>query len=280
MRASQSHIPRHERTFAGTRRRAGSVFAAALVLGAMAATAHASPVSLLVYKLGVDASGSNAIDSLGAGVDAYSGWADSGGFNLGNATAQSLANDTLDYKNSWVDSATNWATVTSVTVGMYQNGAEQAYMTFSAGTDKLDFYAAANLTGTSYTDLSAAGFSGNIFSAAGDQAFKRLWFVENNYGGCRADAGWFVVLDTDNLGFCHWERGNKSADGRAFLFADDNTSQNWNSDDIGKADVFAVTVTYNPPVNIQPIGVPEPASGAMIAGAVLGLAFLRRRRPL
>lgn len=36
-----------------------------------------------------------------------------------------------------------------------------------------------------------------------DGNLQRRFFVQNNYGGCQNDAGWFLVVEKDS---CDWER--------------------------------------------------------------------------
>lgn len=228
-------------------------------------TAQATPATLLLYKLGANAAGSGSIDSLGNG-DLYDAWAATGGFNEGNAAATSLSNSTLDYKNSWADSAANWNHVTNIDVGMYQNGVEVSHMDFSAGTGKTTFFAISNLLSSSYTDLSTP-FTGNYFSAAGDPSIGRRWYVNQQWGGCPADSGWWVVEDTDATHPCSWETARVNTAGRTFEFANSTTQQNWASGAVSSADVFAISVA-----------VPEPASIGLFAAGLAGLGFAVRRR--
>lgn len=227
----------------------------------------ASAGQFVVYKLGVDATGANAVS------DSYLSWVNAGGFNEGNANAISLTNTTLDYKDSFVDSAANWATVTSVNVGFYQSGREVASLDFNPDTSDATFYSAQDLTGSSWGDLSSA-FTGNFFSETGDPNYNRRWFVEHNYGGCGNDSGWAVVLDATSNTPCGWESGNIDAAQRAFLFANSTGYVNWNgtTGPVGKADVFAITVTT------ASSSTPEPSTFALLGSALVGLGVTIRKR--
>lgn len=242
-------------------RRISQFLATAALVAGFAGAAEAN--NFVVYKLGIDAIGANTV--IGG---AYNGWANNGSFNAGNGTAMSLSNTTLDFKDAWVDSPANWATVTSVHVAFLSGGVEKASMDFSPGPDKLSFFSASNLTGTTYTDLGS--FSGNFFSQNGDPGNGRRWFVNQNYGGCGADTGWIVVEDALSGKPCGWEQSNQNAtSNREFLYTLNNARDNWNNT-VGQADVFAITVTDN--------AVPEPASMALLAAGVAGMTAARRRR--
>ena len=235
------------------------------VLGvALVGIPAAQGATFVVFKLGSVASGGNAISG-----DEYTFWSNNGGFNEGNGVAASLSNNTLDYKDSFVDSALNWNTVTSVHVGMYLAGVEQASIDFSPSTSKLTFYDPANILGTTYTDLVASFPGGNFFSEPGDGTYNRRWFVNENYGGCGSDTGWFVVEDATSSKPCGWETSRQSAAGRGFLYSTGGVQQNWNTTNVGIADVFAVSVTTS---------VPEPASIGFVSAALAGLAVVLRRR--
>jgi hypothetical protein len=240
------------------------LFAACLALG-WVQLAHAVPTTILAMKL------SDSTPST-SDLDAFLGWRDAGGFNEGNAAAQLLIDNGLDYKNSIVD--TDWASVLSVRVAMYRNGLEQKFIQFSPGTSKINFFTAANVTASSYTDL---GDGGNFFSIAGDSGIDRHWFINNNYGGCGNDVGQWVVLDRRTTSYvCGWEENRDhlvgSAD-RGFLYAPGTQEANWNNANVGIADVHAVFVT----IDIAQV-IPEPETHALLAAGLGLLGFVARRR--
>jgi hypothetical protein len=256
------------------RRYAGMLFWTAALLGSSAAQAG----QMVVYELGADATGANALP------DVVGGWTAAGSFG----SSASLTTDNADFRSSWVDNNTNWASVTNIDVGMYNaNGNEVAHLDFAgpntiqgAGVTLANFFSPGDLVSSNYTDI--LPFGGNFFDEGADSL--RHWFVNQNYGGCPSDTGW-IVVDVGGGEGCGWETSqqalNSSGSGRVFLYAMGNTRQNWNNNGIlaptgvGSADVFAITVT-----SALISSSPEPSTLLTLAGGlgVLGCMYLRRRR--
>lgn len=249
--------------------RAFTTAAAAAMVSASALTAPtgagAAVVERLVLKIGDEGLG-------GTRVDPYLDWIDAvGTINGAVAGATDLADATVDYRDGWID--TNWGDALSVRVGFYIDGVEQAWASFDpAGTTKTSFFQNAAVTGSSWSDFTSA--SHNFFSIAGDPQYDRHWFVNSTYGGCGNDSGHFVVLDGAAI-TCSWGTDHDAAgvDNRLLLFSAAGTLQNYTSGNIGYADVFAVTVTWDDGTTV-----PLPAPAALLLGGLGALGIARRRR--
>ena len=259
-------------------------FPAAAALAALLSlsAAEAATVSRVVLKA------NDTTAQIGTRVDPYLDWINNTGVNEGVAGADSLVNNGIDLKDSWVDS--NWGLVSSVRVSMYAQGNEVAYLEFAAaGTTKTNFFDLANLTASTWgttgfpgQDLVNPFFSGQFFSIAGSIGNDRHWYVNNNWGGCGIDRGWFVVLDdTASPGYvCSWENIGVTRTGsndRGFMYSmragASPDHQNFNNPGIGIADLFAVTVTYDD-ANVVPL----PGAGGLLLTVMGGMAVLRRRK--
>ena len=110
--------------------RIGLAVAAALCL---VGSAHAATVNRVVLK----ASDTTAQSGTTV-VDPYEDWAATVGVNEGVTGADAIANNGIDFKDSWVDS--NWGLVDSVRVSMHADVqgqlSEVAYFEFDAHTRK------------------------------------------------------------------------------------------------------------------------------------------------
>jgi hypothetical protein len=110
-----------------------------------------------------------------------------------------------------------------------------------ATTNSTSWFTNARLTASSYVDLPAGPF--NYYAIAGDAANGRRWFINRNYGGCPADAGWLIVDSAADP--CSWET-NVNAPAMRILYAPGVSFTIWqtavDNNQIGFADVFAVFV--------------------------------------
>ena len=64
-------------------------------------------------------------------------------------------------------------------------------------SSKTDWFSQERLAFSPYADLKTS--STNFFSIEGD--VTRYWFINKNYGGCSADAGWLVFYSHNLLSF-------------------------------------------------------------------------------
>ena len=95
-------------------------------------------------------------------------------------------------------------------------------MEFDAkGASFLDWFRSDRLLQPHYTDIEDE--SHNHFSIEGDAYAGRYFIINKNYGGCKQDAGW-VMLVTE--GPCDWEKKTLK-----ILYSEDETFVNWH---IGK----------------------------------------------
>ena len=111
-----------------------------------------------------------------------------------------------------------------------------AFLRFNgAGTDRSNWFRAATLLASTWTDIAAAGQ--NFFQIQGAGNYGRHWFVNRNYGGCPADTGWLVVNGASER-TCDWSTRLPAV---SIMYARGTTTQNWNDyPNIGIADVMAV----------------------------------------
>ena len=180
----------------------------------------------LVYKLSKDAD-----------LNVVGLWTGDDNLHESETDYLDLTVDSAHYRNrlvnlSWSDES---LLATEVRVALYTAGSEVRSLTFSATeTNKNNWYAEANVTTSSWTDMKSQGK--NYFSIPGDSGNGRHWFISRNYGGCGADAGWLIVDRAPHP--CGWESSKNPA--ISILYATTPTYQNWNSGNIAEADVFAV----------------------------------------
>jgi hypothetical protein len=65
--------------------------------------------------------------------------------------------------------------------------------------------------------------------------------VNQNYGGCGVDTGWFVVSTTGGTKVCPWEQ--LAGSGTRILYANGTTAANWSTAAaVGAADTMMVLV--------------------------------------
>ncbi|XP_059149531.1 uncharacterized protein LOC131936521 [Physella acuta] len=82
----------------------------------------------------------------------------------------------------------------------------------------------------------------NVFSIVGHISpdLMRTFFVNNVYGGCPADKGWFVAVDRAD-GACAWEKASRFP---VFKYSRQSSPENWTTGDVANADMFAIFVKF------------------------------------
>ncbi|XP_019614687.1 PREDICTED: uncharacterized protein LOC109462574 [Branchiostoma belcheri] len=71
-------------------------------------------------------------------------------------------------------------------------------------TNKFDWFSKPRLLSSPWGDLDVE--PQNFFSIEGSPNLERSFYINRNWDGCPADAGWMVVADGGADGFCPWEQ--------------------------------------------------------------------------
>ncbi|XP_048747454.2 uncharacterized protein LOC125659728 [Ostrea edulis] len=147
------------------------------------------------------------------------------------------------YRNPKVD-LWNTLYISQVILELYRDGSRVMFMVFNGtGSDLESWVSSFRLMTSSWAMLSP---SSNFiyFSLKGDQPCSRIFLIQQNYGGCPKDAGWFVVLDPTTSDCClgQWsDLPNKPK----FVYSTTDNVAIYQSGDVDYADVLAVFVKYS-----------------------------------
>ncbi|XP_062618605.1 uncharacterized protein LOC134280203 [Saccostrea cucullata] len=141
--------------------------------------------------------------SIAPATSVYDLWTGTYTLNEFDADALTIGTGTKTYKSSVVDNWGNYQ-ISAVRVSYYSKGKETGYAVFDTHgvADKNSWFDCSRILYSSYSDLTrlkAVSYCG----IPGDGSLKRRFFIQNNYGGCGNDAGWFLVVEGDA---CAWER--------------------------------------------------------------------------
>ncbi len=181
--------------------------------------------------------------SNGVGGDGNSLW-NNGPFNDGDASLLNTMKSAKQYVSRFPTSFwnQNGISVTAVRMHAYTADTLAKFWKYDGvGTTSINWFAAAKLVASSYSDLPAGPF--NFYSIAGDAGNGRRWYINNVYNGCPGDIGWLIVDSTADP--CTWET-NKGAPAMRLLYAPGTTKVTWdqavNGNTVGIADALAVFI--------------------------------------
>jgi hypothetical protein len=128
-------------------------------------------------------------------------------------------------------------TLSQALVAVCNDGKPAKTLRFNlTGTTKDNWYQNDKLLASDWSDLTGQGVQ--YFSIPGDSGNGRHWYINNNYGGCPADAGWLIVDRGPHP--CGWETSRDPP--VSILYSNAGGYSNWNSGSIVEAQVFAVLV--------------------------------------
>lgn len=129
---------------------------------------------------------------------------------------------------------------TSARVHAFTGGNIVVKMRFDNVTSDIHaWFSQANLVTGSSNWIDLKTYNGpNYFSVAGDM--NRHFFINQSYGGCPSDAGWFIVSDSTKG--CSWESKWSAGKDTHIMYSTANVYQNWNNATISEADVMMVLV--------------------------------------
>ncbi|XP_059179703.1 uncharacterized protein LOC131958604 [Physella acuta] len=144
------------------------------------------------------------------------------------------------YRNSEVFN--NWDRVKEVSFIVYSNYKRVKEILFDGtSTTYMTWFDKSKVKFSTWTKIKTD--TTNMFSIAGDirPIISRVFFINNVYGGCPGDKGWFVAVDKAETGACAWEKADKLP---VFKYSRQSSPENWNTGDVAIADMFAIFVKF------------------------------------
>lgn len=126
-------------------------------------------------------------------------------------------------KSTWAFTSLSFKLFLQARVVLYKQGKLMKELKFNAlGSDKLNWFTHSRLGKSPWSDINTQ--PKNFFSIGG--MHQRYFFINRNYGGCGADAGWMVVT----VGIhCNWEKHfQPSRDVQVILYSRLSGHTNWN----------------------------------------------------
>lgn len=130
--------------------------------------------------------------------------------------------------------------IQKVKLELYSEGNVVMQLVFNGeGSDSMDWFNNRRLMYSTYEDMHKNSVY-NYFSIQGYITNDaRRFHINSEYHGCPGDVGWLTVVDSDPTGRCGWETDRPRPQ---FLYSKSKTMRNWNSGDIGLADMLAIFI--------------------------------------
>ncbi|XP_062583861.1 uncharacterized protein LOC134245606 [Saccostrea cucullata] len=118
-------------------------------------------------------------------------------------------------------------------------GRTVAFIEFDGrGSNYINWFHNSRILQTSWTDMKKSG-SYNFFSIDKETRYSRKFFINQRYGGCHVDSGWFVVTDVKGNKPCDWEKQKPYPQ---FLYSNNGKITKWNDRKFGKADSLNIYI--------------------------------------
>ncbi|XP_061184335.1 uncharacterized protein LOC133192328 [Saccostrea echinata] len=129
--------------------------------------------------------------------------------------------------------------VHQVKLELSTRGKTVAYIEFNGrGSNYMNWFHNSRILKTSWTDMKKSG-TYNFFSIDKETRYSRKFFINQKYGGCHVDSGWFVVSDVKGRKPCEWEKQKPYPQ---FLYSRYRKITKWGDKKYGKADVLNIYI--------------------------------------
>ncbi|XP_038054986.1 uncharacterized protein LOC119727198 [Patiria miniata] len=140
--------------------------------------------------------------------------------------------------------------VRRVNLSLHDSSGVRAELIFSGtGSDIKSWFTQTRLISSSWDDLKSAqltGGRGQYFSIYGINQRDWRFHINNNFGGCKGDGGWLVVIESNSL-VCPWDKQTAAYPYPFILYSATNSTVTWdrvrsNDGTVGRADSLTIHI--------------------------------------